>query len=95
MAASALGKERTYFGVELDRVPPRRIHRFPYGTIPHPMILGAIVGLLGLHAMSGFRAVLPWVISVHIGLYLLHLLQEQMDDQMRPPEQGPDIRVVE
>jgi hypothetical protein len=45
--------------------------------------------------MSGFRAVLPWVIPVHIGLYLLHLLQEQMDDQMRPPEQGPDIRVVE
>lgn len=95
MAASALGKERTYFGVELDRVPPRRIHRFPYGTIPHPMILGAIVGLLGLHAMSGFRAVLPWVIPVHIGLYLLHLLQEQVSDQMRPPEQGPDIRVVE
>ena len=95
MAASALGKERTYFGVELERVPPRHIHRFPYGTVPHPMILGAIVGLLGLHAMSGFRAVLPWVIPVHIGLYLLHLLQEQMDDQMRPPEQGPDIRVVE
>ena len=95
MAASALGKERTYFGVELGRVPPRRIQRFPYGVIPHPMVLGAIVGLLGLHAMSGFREVLPWVIPVHVGLYLLHLLQEQVDYQLRTPEPGPDIRVVE
>lgn len=83
LAAAALGTERTYFGVELGRVAPRRVDRFPYGFIPHPMILGAIIGLLGIHAISGFRAVLPWVIPVHVALYLIHLVQEQVDHQRR------------
>jgi len=82
-AAAALGKERTYFGVELGRVAPKRVTRFPYGTIPHPMILGAIVGLLGVHALDGVQAALPWVVPVHIALYLVHLIQEQIDYQRR------------
>jgi hypothetical protein len=83
LAAAALGKERTYFGVELGRCAPRRVTRFPYGVIPHPMILGAIIGLLGIHALGGFRAALPWVVPVHVALYLVHLIQEQVDHQQR------------
>ena len=83
LAALALGKSRTYFGVELGRVPPTRLSRFPYGYLPHPMITGAIVGLLGLHALSGFREELPWVVPVHVALYLLHLVQEQVDAARR------------
>lgn len=79
MAAARLGVERTYFGVELGRIPPVHITTFPYGVIPHPMIAGAIVGLLGVHLLAPFREAWPWLVPVHVGLYLVHLVQEQTD----------------
>jgi hypothetical protein len=75
-AFRALGTDRTYFGVELGRCPPRRVTTFPYGVVPHPMILGGIVWLLGVHSLAPLRAAWPWLVPVHIGLYLLHLAQE-------------------
>ena len=38
-ATKALGLDRTYFGVELGFLAPKWIDEFPYGTIPHPMIV--------------------------------------------------------
>ncbi len=76
LAALRLGSERTYFGAELGRVTPKRIDRFPYGSIPHPMIVGSIIGLLGLEAHAPFREAWPWVVPAHIALYLTHLGQE-------------------
>lgn len=78
-AASVLGFERTYFGVELGRVPPARIARAPYGWVPHPMILGALVALLGVELVPAVRAGWPWLVPIHVALYLAHLLQEVLD----------------
>ncbi|MCB9797837.1 MAG: hypothetical protein H6741_34590, partial [Alphaproteobacteria bacterium] len=48
LAAWRLGPVRTWFGAELGQLPPTRVTGFPYGRLPHPMILGAVVGLVGL-----------------------------------------------
>lgn len=89
LAAARLGTIRTYFGVELGLIAPQRITAFPYGTVPHPMILGAVVGLLGLFLHDGFRAAWPWLVPVHVGLYALHLLQEIRDDAARDRADTP------
>lgn len=81
-----LGIQRTYFGVELGRVSPVRIDRFPYGYLPHPMILGSVLGLLGLHASAGFREALPWVVPLHVLLYAVHTIQEELDTRRRLAE---------
>ena len=44
-ATKALGLDRTYFGVELGFLAPKWIDEFPYGTIPHPMIVSQILAL--------------------------------------------------
>lgn len=75
-AAWVLGRERTYFGAEFGLVEPEHVDRFPYGTIPHPMIVGSLVGLLGIHASPGLREAWPWLVPVHVALYLIHLGQE-------------------
>jgi hypothetical protein len=76
LAAWRLGPERTFFGVELGHLPPARVSGFPYSLIPHPMIGGAVLALLGAHALPGLQAAAPWLVPAHIGLYLVHLLQE-------------------
>lgn len=79
-AAAALGVDRTYFGVELQQCKPQaRVHTFPYNVIPHPMIVGNLIWLAGVHKMSTFRGVNAWLIPVHMGLYTLHMLQEHFD----------------
>lgn len=75
-AYRALGAERTYFGAELGRCEPRRVDAFPYGLVPHPMIVGGVLLLAGFHALAPLRAAWPWLVPVHIGLYLAHLGQE-------------------
>lgn len=76
LAARRLGWARTYFGVELGVVAPRRIHGFPYGALPHPMILGAVVGLVGVDLYAPFRSAWPWLVPTHVAFYLVHLAQE-------------------
>jgi len=56
------------------------VHGFPYNVVPHPMIIGSMVGLLGFHKMAGFRAALPYAIPVHCAMYFVHMCQEQFND---------------
>jgi hypothetical protein len=74
-AAALLGFERTYFGYELGRLGPLRVTGFPYGVLPHPMILGAVVALFGVQAQPAFRDDWPWVVPLHVAAYLVHLAQ--------------------
>ena len=82
-ATVVLGVDRTWFGVELGQLAPKRIARFPYGLVPHPMIVGGIVGLLGFHASPGLRELVPWLVPVHIAFYVVHMLQEMTDTAHR------------
>jgi hypothetical protein len=78
LATYRLGMVRTYFGTELGLVPPKFITDFPYGTIPHPMIVGQIFGMSVLLASLHPRLT-PAVIAVlaaHIGSYTGHMVQE-------------------
>ena len=76
LATQALGMDRTYFAAELGLVEPKWINQFPYGYIPHPMILSQIWALLGFFKATHFRAEAPYVVPVHVTLYLIHMLQE-------------------
>jgi len=83
-ATRALGIDATYFGVELGYCQPKFVTDFPYGTVPHPMIVGGITGLLGFHKLAGLRAAFPWLVPVHVGLYIAHMLQEEVFDIYKP-----------
>ena len=58
---------------------------FPYNAIPHPMILGSVTGLLGIHKMAGFQAAMPLLVPGHVVMYMLHLSQEMIFDVYRGP----------
>jgi hypothetical protein len=79
MAAGAIGLDQTYFGAELGRMVPNRIHSFPYNLTHHPMIIGNLIGLGGFYKLDGFRKALPWLVPVHAFLYIVHMLQEHFD----------------
>lgn len=79
MATNAIGMDRTYFAEELGLVEPMRINKFPYGYIPHPMIVSQIFALLGVYKAAHFRATSPYVVPIHIFLYIVHMLQEHFD----------------
>ena len=65
LAASALGVDRTYFGWELGVCDGEYVQRFPYGVIPHPMIVGGALGWLGFHALPAFRQAFPSYAPLH------------------------------
>lgn len=77
-ASTALGWDRTYFGWELGFLPPKYITAWPYGPngVPHPMIVGGIIGWLGIHKLAAMRAAFPYLVPCHVVLYLVHLTQE-------------------
>ena len=75
-AYRVLGTLRTYFGQELGHCAARRLTAFPYGVVPHPMILGSVVGLAGMLLATPFRDAYAWLAVTHVGLYLAHLAQE-------------------
>jgi len=79
LATKAIGIDRTYFGSELGLVPPKWIDQFPYGYIPHPMIVGQIIALLGVYKAQHLRTLSPYVIPMHIFLYVVHMLQEEFN----------------
>lgn len=85
MATNALGIDRTYFGVELGLLEPKWVTQFPYGVIPHPMITSQVVALLGFFKAAHFRAVNPWVVPVHVTLYLIHMIQEEFNIYAKEP----------
>ncbi|KAJ1458877.1 hypothetical protein M885DRAFT_512757 [Pelagophyceae sp. CCMP2097] len=78
-AAAALGVDGTYFGIELGVVEAdyKFVTKFPYNALPHPMILGQVAALLGVHAVLGVAK--PLLAPGHIALYLCHLAQEAFD----------------
>lgn len=79
-AVRALGWDRTYYGVELGAVAPRRIGTFPYSVVPHPMHLGILLQLAGLYALCpAFTEAYPYLIPGHMALTVLTALVEQLD----------------
>ncbi len=82
-AVSALGPNRTYYGVELGRMPVERIHRFPYSLIPHPMLIGNMLAYGALLIDSDFR-IDWWPLAIfHVTLNLTILLMEAYGGQSR------------
>jgi len=77
--------DRTYFGVELGLYEPKWVSSFPYNVIPHPMIVGSILGLLGIHKMAGMQAAMPYLVPGHVAMYMAHLSQEMIFDVYRGP----------
>ena len=82
-ATYALGLDRTYFGVELGQCPPKQITRFPYNAIPHPMIVGTLIALLGYQLHAPLRELVPWLVPIHVAFYAIHLAQEIADTRAR------------
>lgn len=78
-ATRALGLKRTYFGVELGLEQPKWITEFPYGYIPHPMIVSQCVALLGFFKLAAFRSACWWLVPVHLACYMVHMMQEHFD----------------
>lgn len=77
MATAALGVDRTYFGWELGEIKGGYVSSgFPYGVVPHPMILGGILGWCGIGKLDGFREAWPLYVPLHVGLYVAHAMQE-------------------
>lgn len=83
LATLAIGVDRTYFAAELGLVPMKWINRFPYGYIPHPMIMSQVFALLGFYKAAHFREEWPYVVPIHIALYLVHMAQEHFDIYVR------------
>lgn len=49
------------------------------------MILSQVFALLGLYKASHFRQEWPYVVPIHIALYITHMLQEHFDIYQRYP----------
>lgn len=80
-ATRALGIDGTYFGIELGMIEADYgfVKTFPYNVLPHPMILGQVVALIGLNWVPHVSEVYPYLVPIHISLYLVHMLQEIYD----------------
>lgn len=75
-ATVVLGMNRSYFSAELGFDPPKLIKRFPYGIIPHPMVLGAMLGIAGMLLLPDLRSSYAWLLVAHLLCYAAVLLQE-------------------
>lgn len=84
-ALLAIGVDATYFGIELGRLKFEEawISSFPYSVMRHPMISGNLLGLLGIMKLQGFAGP-SWLVPMHMGLYVLHMLQEHYEVYERP-----------
>jgi len=61
MATSALGIDRTYFAAELGLVEAKWVTQFPYGYIPHPMIVSQIWALLGFLKVNNIYNIIIYI----------------------------------
>jgi hypothetical protein len=73
--ATALGINRSYFGAELGHFPPHRVNPLPYRLLTHPMIVGALFGLVGIYLLKPSREHLSWLVPTHIALCVVVLTQ--------------------
>ena len=79
-ATQALGLDRTYFGAELGICESKWVTEFPYGYIPHPMIVAQIFAYMGFYRAEHSRLATPWwLVPTHIALYVIHMTQEIFD----------------
>jgi len=80
LATARLGFVRTYFGSELGFVKPNWIEGFPYGYIPHPMIVGQLIAYSGILAWFWERLSTENValIGTHMTFYTAHMVQEML-----------------
>lgn len=80
LATMRLGMVRTYFGSELGFVKPKWINGFPYGTIPHPMIVGQLIAYSSI--LYWFQDKMPFetaaLIGGHMTCYAVHMVQEML-----------------
>lgn len=79
-ATAQLGMVRTYFGSELGFVKPEWVSGFPYGVIPHPMIVGQIFayGSIMYWWFDRLSSENMYLLAAHIGCYSFHMVQEMM-----------------
>jgi hypothetical protein len=80
LATARLGFLRTYFGSELGFCKPEWIHGFPYGTIPHPMIVGQLLAYSSILFWWRERLSMDNValIGAHMTCYVVHMVQEML-----------------
>jgi len=80
LATARLGFVRTYFGSELGFVKPKWIEGFPYGYIPHPMIVGQLFAYTSI--LWWWNATITFetnaLILTHMSFYTLHMVQEML-----------------
>lgn len=88
LASRALGMDGTYFGPELGVCNMKWVTAFPYNCVPHPMIVGQLVGFAGIHLLPEFRAAWPWLMPAHCAFYLLVMAQEHFDLHAKAGESG-------
>lgn len=75
-SARALGADRTYYGYELEALPPLRITAFPYSMIGHPMLIGNMLAFGGTMLDADFREAWWPLGFLHVVLNLLIILME-------------------
>ena len=71
-----LGVDHTYFGYELGKVKAKWVKGFPYNTIPHPMIVGQLIALVGILLMKGVFKDYKIYFILHILFYTIHIIQK-------------------
>jgi len=74
--ATALGINQSYFGAALGRFSTHRVNPIPYRLLPHPMIVGALFCLVGIHLLKPIREHLSWLVPTHIALFVVVLTQK-------------------
>lgn len=79
LALARLGPTRAYFGSEMGACQPTRAGGFPYGVLPHPMALGALLTFGGMYMLPSLREEIPWLVPTHAALTAAHLAQEILD----------------
>ncbi len=76
-----LGVDGCYFGIELGYVNKKKnyISKFPYGYIPHPMILSQCFALYGMNKNTIFYYNWSYLVYTHMLFYIIHIIQEHFD----------------
>lgn len=72
----ALGADRTYYGYELEALPPQRVTAFPYSMTGHPMLIGNMLAFGGTLLDADFRQAWWPLGLLHVVLNLLIILME-------------------
>ena len=75
-AATVLGTNRTYYGVEVKGMPVEVSNALPFSIVRHPMLIGNMVAYGGLLLDSEFRQDWWPLVLLHVACNFLLLLME-------------------